>query len=272
MKILVLANRDIASCCALNELLPKLHRSKHQLRCSLSAKVGSSSKQASALEILKHYEQDLFVETIFPQLEQANQVASSLSFNQLAEKYCDTSIVLENRINSPASIASLTEYSPDLIISIRYGVILKDPVIEIPRFGVINLHSGKLPDYRGVMATFWAMFNRESTISSTLHWIDSSAIDDGGIIGMTNNKLDKHKSYLENVLSLYPDGVELILDTVGQISRSENIATLESDKSSNTNYYTFPTANDIKKFQQDGFQLINEAAIQTLIHNKFTPA
>lgn len=268
MKILVLSNQDLASCIALNDLLPELRQAQHQLRLLLSAKVGSNKTLPPALETLKHYEQALFIESIFPELEQQETTSEYLSFNQLAKTYCDRPFVIENNINSDASISALADYEPELIISIRYGVILKEPVINLPRLGIINLHSGKLPDYRGVMATFWAMHNGEKNIHATLHWIDTSAIDDGGIIAMTKQRVDYSKSYLENLISLYPDGVQLILNTVAKMSDAKTISTQES--LGHDNYYSFPVEDDLEKLRQDGHQLVNESAIQNLINEKFT--
>jgi len=268
MKILLLANQDLASCVALNHLLPELHQAQHQLRLMLSARVGSSTTLPTALKTLNHYEQALFINTVFPRLEHQTTNAVYLSLNQLGEQYCDKPVMLENKINSEAGIHSVSDYQPDLMISIRYGVILKQAIIDIPRHGIINLHSGKLPDYRGVMATFWAMLNGEKTIQTTLHWIDSNAIDDGGIIAITNEKVDYRKSYLENVLSLYPGGVQLILNTVAKISDAQPVATHKSHAQGN--YYSFPDDNDLKKFHDNGYQLVNESSIQNLINNKFT--
>jgi methionyl-tRNA formyltransferase len=73
--------------------------------------------------------------------------------------------------NSVAGLELIRSLEPDLIVSIRYRRILKDEVIAIPRLGVLNLHSGVLPDYKGVMATFWAMLQNEEMIGATLHRI-----------------------------------------------------------------------------------------------------
>jgi methionyl-tRNA formyltransferase len=66
------------------------------------------------------------------------------------------------QINSPEVINGLKELAPALIVSIRFGGILKEKVINIPTKGIINLHSGILPRYKGVMATFWAMKNNDN--------------------------------------------------------------------------------------------------------------
>ena len=67
--------------------------------------------------------------------------------------------------NHDSGLATLRAAEPDLVVSIRYRRILRDSAIAIPRCGVINLHSGILPDYRGVMATFWAILLAMDSIS-----------------------------------------------------------------------------------------------------------
>jgi methionyl-tRNA formyltransferase len=104
--------------------------------------------------------------------------------------------------------------APDLIVSIRYRRILKDAVIAIPRLGVLNLHSGVLPDYKGVMATFWAMLQNEEMIGATLHRIVDSGIDTGPVIGTRPVPADYGSSYLANVLRLYGPGCDMIVEAI----------------------------------------------------------
>jgi len=148
---------------------------------------------------------------------------------------------------------------PDLIISIRYGVILNDAVIEKSRLGVLNLHSGKLPDYRGVMATFWAMLNSEAYAGTTLHYIQNSRIDEGDIIASTELPIEANRSYLWHVLGLYPDGCETILKAVKRLEQSQVIKTSPQPKTGN--YYTYPKTEDLELFENKGFKLYDSAEI-----------
>ena len=127
-------------------------------------------------------------------------------------------------------LACLAATAPDLVLSIRYGGILKDRAIAIPSMGVLNLHSGLLPDYRGVMATFYALLNRESEIGMTLHTILDAGIDTGDIIDSTREKPDTGHSYLWNVLQLYPAGVDLMLASVKKCQLGRSLPIVPSPK------------------------------------------
>ena len=119
--------------------------------------------------------------------------------------------------NSAAGLAALSNCDPDLIVSIRYRRILREEAIAVPRQGVLNLHSGILPDYRGVMATFWAMLNAELEIGSTLHRIVDSGIDTGPILGVSRTPLRPGESYLANLLRLYADGVAMLVEAIADL-------------------------------------------------------
>jgi methionyl-tRNA formyltransferase len=109
---------------------------------------------------------------------------------------CQQPVTESNNINSAEGLLILRKMQPDLILSVRYGVILKNEAIRTARLGVLNLHSGLLPNYRGVMTTFWAMLNGETTIGTTLHYINDANIDAGDIVDTTTIKADSSRSYL----------------------------------------------------------------------------
>ena len=162
MNITLLANRDLASQFALSQLVEQL--ADHQLSIFLSEKVGGDRPLPQPLIQLGQFEKTL--------LEDGRP-----TFDQLAAR-AETEIQgftdLANRVNSPEGAARIGATEPDLIISLRFGLIIRDQVIAIPRHGVINLHSGLLPAYRGVMATFRAMLNGDENIGSTLHFIQNT--------------------------------------------------------------------------------------------------
>jgi methionyl-tRNA formyltransferase len=73
MNITLLANRDLASNLALNQLLPRLSE-QHQLRVFLSSQVGSAANLPEPLRLLKFFEQTLFNDILFPALDGAGRI------------------------------------------------------------------------------------------------------------------------------------------------------------------------------------------------------
>ena len=267
LNITVLANRDLASTVALNLLLPELIQFGHRVRVFLSARVGKAKPQPGPLEELKFFEQTLFNEILFPALGDSI-TGHWRSYDGLGGQIGQEFEIL-NRINSAAGLETLRAAAPDLILSIRYGGILKAKAIAVPRLGVLNLHSGLLPQYRGVMATFWALLNGDRELGTTLHTIDDGTIDTGSILGQTRLDVVPGRSYLWHVLQLYPDGCRQMLDAVARLAAGETLD--RRPQPEDGAYYTFPTPSDLSAFTDAGYRLYDHGEIVEIARRFFTP-
>jgi len=259
MNITLLVNRDIASCLAVNTLLAGL--GDHRVTVFLSSRVGSKPL-APALQHLKFVEQDLFNQLLFPLLPgPAGQAGELLGFDQLRDVLGGRLTEL-NTINQSDGLARFADSEPDLVLSVRYGHILKDPVLRIPTHGVLNLHSGRLPDYKGVMATFWALSRGEREIGTTLHFIDDSSIDTGRIIATTSLMVEPQRSYLWHVLALYRDGCQAMLSAVAALAAGETLNARPQGPGGG--YFTFPSAGDLAAFAAAGWRLYDPDDVSSL--------
>lgn len=82
-------------------------------------------------------------------------------------------------LNSAAAIAELKNYRPDLVVYAGGGI-LRRPLLDIPRLGVLNAHGGPLPAFRGMNSGEWALFHGV-TPEVTVHFIDAG-VDTGPIL------------------------------------------------------------------------------------------
>ena len=263
MNIVILANRDLASNYALNLLLP--HLSQHSVSLFLSAKVGGNSSKPAELVTLSFFEQTLLNQLLSPLFEKLPSHKGFMSFAQM-NRILVQPVEELNAINSPQGLTKISALQPELILSIRYGSILKQDILSLPRLGVLNLHSGLLPDYRGVMATFWAMLNSEKKIGTTLHFIDDANIDTGRIVAQSHLEVEPDKSYLWHVLQLYVEGITVLSEAVSTLALGES---LSLRKQSGGQYFSFPKAQDLTKFTDQGFSLVNEDELVTFIHKHY---
>ncbi len=231
MKALFFTNQDIHSLKAIELLLPVLK--KHQVKFILSKKVGNIDALPEEIINLKNYEQA-------PEL-----IANK--FEKIANSFGNNVFEYKN-VNSPEALEDFQKFSPDLIISIRFGQIFKQPLINIPKLGVLNLHSGILPDYRGILASFWAILNGEKEIGTTLHYIDDATIDTGKIIGITRNKVDFSSSLFANIQHIYNDGCALLSKTINKIEKGDKIETIDQSNLDEGGYFSYPKQEDVDEF------------------------
>lgn len=86
---------------------------------------------------------------------------------------------------SRAGIAPFVEQlrglAPDVCVIWSYSMLLPKAVLDVPRYGTINVHAGPLPEYRGGHVIQWTIINGERESAATLHYVDAG-IDTGPVI------------------------------------------------------------------------------------------
>lgn len=242
MKIILLGHHDIASLYAVDRVIGLLPN--HDCTVYLSGELSGDSSDEGPLTNLAAADAKLCER--FLAGEMGGPVVTQLYQRPIA--------VLKDP-NSPQSIAVLKGQRPDLIISVRYRRILREQVIAIPRLGVINLHSGILPSYRGVMATFWAMLQDELQIGTTLHRIVDAGIDTGPVIEINRRATRPKSSYLSNVIGLYADGSEAIVRAVDTIAAGD--VPKADVQIAAGRYFRTPDSAAVRRFERRGLTLFD---------------
>ena len=266
MRLLYFTNRDLASNVMLNHLLPLLH--SYIQHIFISDKVGKANPAApQALQDLKFFEQILPNEFLFPQLDaQAREHKPEYqTFEALSQQYA-IPITPLNDIKSEESLNLIRSLQPDLILSIRYGRIFGDAFVQIPRLGVVNFHSGRLPNYRGVLAVFRALKNGDKAINGTLHYIDDKTIDTGGIIGFSHLPVEPDRSLLWHILHLYPASAAFVADQVVSILQGEKPNILPQNEAESA-YFSFPSAEEIADFEAAGWKMVDATEYAAFIQH-----
>ncbi len=84
-------------------------------------------------------------------------------------------------INHPLWVKRIKELEPDIIFSFYYRDIIRQPILDIPPAGCLNLHGSLLPEYRGRCPINWVLVNGEKQTGVTLHYMTPKP-DDGDIV------------------------------------------------------------------------------------------
>jgi methionyl-tRNA formyltransferase len=257
MRILLLGHHDIASNVALALIVAGLPG--HRLDVRLSGEVAPRVELPALLGELAACEAKLCDD--LGQHAAARRIGL-LPFEELASSSGGSFGILP-RPNEPEGLEAISNCAPELVISVRYRRILRTEAIAIPRHGVLNLHSGLLPAYKGMMATFWAMLNGEPAIGSTLHYIVDAGIDTGPVIGRAPLPADRQRTYLANVLSLYPPGCAMVVDAVRRIEAGESPGHVEQPREGR--YYSLPETAALERFQQAGLRLFDGSELDAFV-------
>lgn len=114
-------------------------------------------------------------------------------------------------------IELLKKMKPDVIVVVAYGQILPEEILNIPKYGCINVHGSLLPKYRGAAPIQWAIINGEKTTGITTMYMDKG-MDSGDMILKEEIDIEEEDTYGTLYEKLKKLGGKLILQTLELVS------------------------------------------------------
>lgn len=90
-------------------------------------------------------------------------------------------VLQPERVKRPESVEQLRQLNPDVILVVAFGQILSKEILELPKFGCINVHASLLPEYRGAAPIQWAIIDGKEKTGITIMRMDEG-IDTGDMI------------------------------------------------------------------------------------------
>lgn len=139
-------------------------------------------------------------------------------------------------VNGPEGVRLLTGFAPDLGISLA-APILRERAFSVPRHGTINLHKGKVPEYRGMPPAFWELKNGESEVGCTVHRIEAG-LDTGAIIVERTVPRERYSTVGGMQRQLDRLGIELMCEAFGAFDAGTQTETAQREGGRT---YTRPT-------------------------------
>ncbi len=109
--------------------------------------------------------------------------------------------------------AHLASYSPELMVVVAYGKILSQRLLDLPRYGCINVHGSLLPKYRGAAPIQWAVLNGEPEAGVTTMQMDAG-LDTGDMLCTIRRPVPEDMTSGELYGLLAEDGAQVLSETL----------------------------------------------------------
>ena len=116
-------------------------------------------------------------------------------------------------LKTEEAAARIAAEAPDFIVVAAYGKILPQAVLDIPRFGCVNLHGSLLPKYRGAAPIQWSVINGEKTTGVT-SMLMNAGLDTGDILLTAETRIGENETAGELFDRLAAMCPALLLDTL----------------------------------------------------------
>jgi methionyl-tRNA formyltransferase len=141
----------------------------------------------------------------------------------------------------------------DLIVSVACPYIVKQPLLELPRLGWINIHHAPLPRYKGMMPTFWQLYHGEEAVGLTIHRMVAK-LDEGGALLQEQLPIEAGESLDRLIRRSKRHAAHSLAKVLEELSTGKVPNAGPSDAKST--YFTFPTSAEIREFRRRGLRAI----------------
>jgi folate-dependent phosphoribosylglycinamide formyltransferase PurN len=152
-------------------------------------------------------------------------------------------------VNAPEFLSRLRAMEPDVLVSVSCPQIFRRPLIELAPNGVLNIHGAILPQYRGVLPSFWMLANGERQAGVSIYFVNEQ-IDAGDRCGLTIFDItsdDTLDSFLRRSKRV---AAELLLDVMAKVEAGT--ASRERLNLKEGSYYSWPDPPAVERFRAAG--------------------
>ena len=131
--------------------------------------------------------------------------------------------------NNPEFLEEVRKLNPDLICVVAYGKILPQELLDIPKYGCVNVHGSLLPKYRGAAPIQWAVLNGDKKTGVTTMFMNAG-MDTGDMILKEEVEIGEDETTGELWDRLKTIGANLLIKTVKEIENGTTTRTKQPEE------------------------------------------
>lgn len=122
------------------------------------------------------------------------------------------------KVRDAAFVEQLKELNPDVIVVVAFGQIIPKSILELPKYGCVNVHGSLLPKYRGAAPIQWAVIDGENVSGVTTMQMDAG-VDTGDMLLTAEVVLDQEETGGSLFDKLSAVGAELLIETLNALEK-----------------------------------------------------
>lgn len=184
-----------------------------------------------AVPSLKNLHKNHEIISVFTKVDKPNARGKKINYSPVKN------FALENnlKIFQPESfkdeeiIKQIKDLKPDLIVVVAYGKILPKEVIDIPKYGIINVHSSLLPKYRGAAPINAALINGDVESGVSIMYVEEK-LDAGAVILQDKTLITDEDNFLSLHDRLKSMGADILLKAISLIENGKVYAKTQDEE------------------------------------------
>ncbi len=181
----------------------------------------------------KLYNQGYEIDLVITQEDKPKGRGKKLQPTPVKQKALDLGLKVyqPHNVNSVESIEIIKSISPDFIIVVAYGQILKKEILESPKYGCYNVHASILPKYRGAAPINWAIIDGEEETGVSIMRMEEG-LDSGDTVIIGKTKIEEDDDFISVHDRLSQMGGELMIAAMEEILQEKAVFTPQAHEMS----------------------------------------
>ena len=167
---------------------------------------------------------------VFTKIDKINKRGKKIEYLPVKQYAIDKNIPIyqPNSLKDEETKNIIKELNPDLIVVVAYGKIIPKDIIDMPKFGIINVHSSLLPRFRGAAPINAALMAGDEKSGVTIMYV-AEGLDTGNIILAKETPITEEDNFetLHDRLKFL--GAEALDKAVSLIEKGENESIPQDD-------------------------------------------
>lgn len=135
------------------------------------------------------------------------------------------------RIKTPENVAQLREYPADVFVVVAFGQILSQEILDMPKYGCLNIHASLLPKYRGASPIQHVIIDGEQETGVTIQQMDAG-IDTGDMLYKKVLPIEQEDTFETLHDKLVPLGGQCIVETLKLLEAGQLVPKAQDDSMS----------------------------------------
>lgn len=172
----------------------------------------------AAASLKKLIDEKYDIAAVFTQPDKPRDRGMKLSYSPVKELALENNIPVyqPTKLRDGTATELIKSLRPDILVVVAYGRILPDDMLEVPKYGAINVHASLLPKYRGAAPIQWAVLNGDKITGVTTMYL-ASEMDTGDIIYTAETEIGEFETSGKLFDRLMVMGAELLDRTLRDI-------------------------------------------------------
>ena len=191
--------------------------------------MGTPDFSVGALEALVKAGHEVTAVVTQPDRQKGRSLEMSFSpVKECALRY-ELPVFQPEKIKTAEAVEVLRGYEADIFVVAAFGQILSKEILEMPKYGCINIHASLLPKYRGAAPIQWAILNGDAVTGVTIMQMNEG-LDTGDILTTKEVEISAEETGESLFDKLAIAGAELLIETLPEIEKGTLTPTKQEEE------------------------------------------